>query len=207
MFSLDTLQITSEVLNLIAESMSSRATWRALGTLAPERLRALRHVATIESIGSSTRIEGSKLSDREVERLLSNLEIGSFASRDEQEVAGYAEVMETVFQRVGRPARSPRITSSSSIGISFATAGRTPGIGASTRSCQTVSRPSMSREGRSGLSSRPLHRSIRPKLMTELVAWFSQARKAQAASSLAADRRLSPLSSLKFILSRTAMAA
>jgi Fic family protein len=54
-------------------------------------------VATIESIGSSTRIEGSKLSDRDVERLLANLEIKSFATRDEQEVAGYAEVMETIF--------------------------------------------------------------------------------------------------------------
>jgi Fic family protein len=54
-------------------------------------------VATIESIGSSTRIEGSKLSDRDVERLLSNLEIQSFASRDEQEVAGYAELMDLVF--------------------------------------------------------------------------------------------------------------
>lgn len=70
----------------------------ALGTLAPERLKALRHIATIESIGSSTRIEGSKLTDREVERLLANLEIKRFTSRDEQEVAGYAEVMETVFQ-------------------------------------------------------------------------------------------------------------
>ena len=54
-------------------------------------------MATIESIGSSTRIEGSKLTDREVEHLLAKLEITSFASRDEQEVAGYAEVMETVF--------------------------------------------------------------------------------------------------------------
>jgi hypothetical protein len=59
-----------------------------LGTLAPERLSALRKVATIESIGSSTRIERSKLSDKDVERLLSNLEIKTFASRDEQEVAG-----------------------------------------------------------------------------------------------------------------------
>ncbi len=98
MFSLSTLQITPEVLSLIAGIDEFKGAWRALGTLAPERLRALRHVATIESIGSSTRIEGSKLSDREVERLLSNLEIGSFASRDEQEVAGYAEVMETVFR-------------------------------------------------------------------------------------------------------------
>ena len=54
-------------------------------------------MATIESIGSSTRIEGSKLSDREVEQLLSNLEIKSFATRDEQEVAGYAELMDLVF--------------------------------------------------------------------------------------------------------------
>ena len=49
-----------------------------------------------ESIGSSTRIEGSKLSNRDVEHLLGNLEIKSFATRDEQEVAGYAEVMDTI---------------------------------------------------------------------------------------------------------------
>jgi Fic family protein len=98
MLNTDTLQITPELLALIAEIDEFKGAWRALGTLAPERLRALRHVATIESIGSSTRIEGSKLSDREVERLLDNLEIKKFSTRDEQEVAGYAQVMETVFQ-------------------------------------------------------------------------------------------------------------
>jgi len=92
------IQITPELLALIAEIDEFKGAWRSLGTLAPERLKALRHVATIESIGSSTRIEGSKLTDREVERLLSNLEIRKFSSRDEQEVAGYAEVMETVFR-------------------------------------------------------------------------------------------------------------
>ena len=94
---IDSLLITQEILSLIAEIDEFKGAWRALGTLAPERLSALRRVATIESIGSSTRIEGSKLSDTEVERLLSNLEIGTFDSRDEQEVAGYAQVMETVF--------------------------------------------------------------------------------------------------------------
>lgn len=93
----DSIQITPELLALIAEIDEFKGAWRALGTLAPERLRALRHIATIESIGSSTRIEGSKLTDREVEQLLGKLEIKKFASRDEQEVAGYAEVMETVF--------------------------------------------------------------------------------------------------------------
>jgi Fic family protein len=97
MIKTDTIQITPELLALVAEIDEFKGAWRALGTLAPDRLRALRHVATIESIGSSTRIEGSKLTDREIERLLANLEIQSFRSRDEQEVAGYAEVMETIF--------------------------------------------------------------------------------------------------------------
>ena len=93
----DTIQITPEILKLIARIDEFKGAWRALGTLHPDRLSALRRVATIESIGSSTRIEGSKLSDREVERLLSNLQIKSFDTRDEQEVAGYAELMDLVF--------------------------------------------------------------------------------------------------------------
>jgi len=91
-----TIQITPEILGLIAEIDEFKGAWRALGTLAPERLSALRRVATIESVGSSTRIEGSKLSDRDVDRLLARLEINSFATRDEQEVAGYAQAMDLV---------------------------------------------------------------------------------------------------------------
>jgi len=98
MFRTDTLQITPEVLGLVARIDEFKGAWRALGTLAPDRLSALRRVATIESIGSSTRIEGSKLSDREVERLLTNLAIKKFDSRDEQEVAGYAELMDLIFR-------------------------------------------------------------------------------------------------------------
>ena len=86
-FRIDRLAITPEILYLIAEIDEFKGAWRALGTLAPERLSALRRVATIESIGSSTRIEGSRLSDKDIERLLSNLEIKSFETRDEQEVA------------------------------------------------------------------------------------------------------------------------
>ena len=96
MLNTGTIVITSQLLALISEIDEFKGAWRALGTLAPERLRALRHIATIESIGSSTRIEGSRLSDREVERLLADLEIRKFSTRDEQEVAGYADVMETI---------------------------------------------------------------------------------------------------------------
>ena len=97
MLKTDSIQITPEILSLIARIDEFKGAWRALGTLAPDRLSALRRVATIESIGSSTRIEGSKLTDREVEQLLANLEIKRFDTRDEQEVAGYAEVMDVVF--------------------------------------------------------------------------------------------------------------
>lgn len=98
MLNINTINVTQEILQLIAEIDEFKGTWRSLGTLAPERLSALRHVATIESIGSSNRIEGNTLSNRDIEVLLSNLEINTFTTRDEQEVAGYASVMELVFQ-------------------------------------------------------------------------------------------------------------
>jgi Fic family protein len=97
-FDLAGLQITPEILSSIAEIDEFKGAWRAIGRIAPERLSGLRRVATIESVGSSTRIEGAKLGNREVERLLSNPAFRSLATRDEQEVAGYAEVMDTIFE-------------------------------------------------------------------------------------------------------------
>lgn len=96
---LQSLHITAEILSLVAEIDEFKGAWQALGKLAPEQLSSLQKVATIESIGSSTRIEGSKLTDTEVAGLLANLDIKTFANRDEQEVAGYAEVMNLVFQQ------------------------------------------------------------------------------------------------------------
>jgi len=98
MLTLDSLSPTPQIVNLIASIEAFRGSWRALKNMAPEHLTQLRHVATIESIGSSTRIEGSRLSNLEVDKLLNNLAITSFSTRDEQEVAGYAEVMDLVFE-------------------------------------------------------------------------------------------------------------
>jgi Fic family protein len=67
------IRITQEMLLLIAEIDEFKGKWRALNTLAPDRLAALRKIATIESVGSSTRIEGAQLSDSEVQKLLANL--------------------------------------------------------------------------------------------------------------------------------------
>jgi Fic family protein len=91
------ITINSQTLNLIAELDEFKGRWEMLRRLAPDKLQSLRRVATIESVGSSTRIEGAKLSDHEIDLFLRNLDIRSFRSRDEEEVAGYAETMDTVF--------------------------------------------------------------------------------------------------------------
>jgi len=77
--------------------MSSKAAGTSLRPLLPKGWPAFAWIATIESAGSSTRIEGAKLTDAEVEKLLSGMETTSFASRDEQEVAGYADAMDMIF--------------------------------------------------------------------------------------------------------------
>lgn len=90
--------ISREVLALVAELDEFKGRWSATPAFAPDALRSLRRVATIESVGSSTRIEGVKLTDAEIDALLSGAEPRSFRSRDEQEVAGYADAMALVFE-------------------------------------------------------------------------------------------------------------
>ena len=86
-----------DLLRLVGDIDEFKGAWKALGNLAPDRLATLKRVATVESVGASTRIEGAKLTDVEVDLILSNLDLGSFRTRDEQEVAGYAEATKMVF--------------------------------------------------------------------------------------------------------------
>lgn len=72
--------------------------WFRLRDQAPELLDALRQVATVESVGASTRIEGAQLSDEEVSAVLQGLSHDSFRARDEQEVRGYRDLSELVFE-------------------------------------------------------------------------------------------------------------
>ena len=92
------LRMTPDLVRTIGELDEFKGRWEALGSLAPERLTALRKIATIESVGSSTRIEGARLTDDEVADLLAGLDPVSFRSRDEQEVAGYADAMNLVYE-------------------------------------------------------------------------------------------------------------
>jgi hypothetical protein len=85
--------MTPEILKLIADIDEFKGSWTANETLAPEWLTSLRRSATIESVGSSTRIEGAKLSDTRVEKLLSGLQTKKLCQRDKQQVVvGYADL-------------------------------------------------------------------------------------------------------------------
>lgn len=94
----ESIKISNQMLTIISELDEFKGSWKLLRQLSPERLWTLKKVATIESVGSSNRIEGNKLSDKQVEELLSKIKKQSFATRDEQEVAGYAKLMDTIFE-------------------------------------------------------------------------------------------------------------
>jgi len=85
--------MTPRIIRLIAEIDEFKGYWKGMATLSADFLSNLRTIATIESVGSSTRIEGAKLTDSEVSALIKGIGARSFRSRDEQEVVGYAEAL------------------------------------------------------------------------------------------------------------------
>ena len=85
------------VMQLIAAIDEYRGKWNVVEKRENRYLKELRRIATIESIGSSTRIEGATMTDEEIQKLLKDVKITKFKTRDEQEVIGYYEVLELIF--------------------------------------------------------------------------------------------------------------
>ena len=85
------------VMQLIAAIDEYRGKWNVVEKHENRYLKELRKIATIESIGSSTRIEGATMTDEEIKQLLKDVKITKFETRDEQEVIGYYEVLGLVF--------------------------------------------------------------------------------------------------------------
>lgn len=85
------------ILSKIAKIDEFKGWWRGTSTLNPQALGRLKRSIVVTSTGASTRIEGSTLSDKDVEKLLKGLKTSKLKDRDSQEVAGYAEVLQTVF--------------------------------------------------------------------------------------------------------------
>ena len=96
------LDFTSVAYQQISQQLSVidsfKGNWKAIESQQSKYLNDLRKIATIESIGSSTRIEGATLNNEEVGKLLKSVKITKMQSRDEQEVVGYYEALETILE-------------------------------------------------------------------------------------------------------------
>ena len=92
------IRITPEILFKIAKVDEFKGLWKGSVNLSPQILKRLRSTVIITSTGASTRIEGAKMSDEEIARLLRGLKSSPPKNRDEQEVAGYADLLGRIFE-------------------------------------------------------------------------------------------------------------
>lgn len=89
--------ISAEIITKIAKIDEFKGRWITGAKLSPQVLGRLKRSVLITSTGASTRIEGSNLSDEDVEKVMRGLSIQKFADRDKQEVKGYYELLQNIF--------------------------------------------------------------------------------------------------------------
>jgi Fic family protein len=87
---------TQKIIQKIGQIDQFKGEWKQLDKEENKYLKELRKIATIQSIGSSTRIEGSTLTDAEIATLIKNLKVSKLETRDEQEVIGYYDTLEVI---------------------------------------------------------------------------------------------------------------
>src|SRR3989338_5873437 len=90
-------EVTRKIYGLVSQIDELKGQWKMGMNLSPQTLGKLKRSVIVTSSGSSTRIEGARLSDEDVEKLLKGLKIKKLITRDEQEVAGYAELLANIF--------------------------------------------------------------------------------------------------------------
>ena len=91
------IKLSQEILGKIAKIDEFKGLWHGSLRLSPQILGRLKSSVIITSTGASTRIEGSRMSDEDVARLLRGLKSNPPKNRDEQEVAGYADLLGRIF--------------------------------------------------------------------------------------------------------------
>lgn len=91
-------QTNQLVLKSISFVDSFKGKWNIVESKENIFLKELKKIATIESIGSSTRIEGAQLTNEQIKQLIENVKITELKSRDEQEVIGYYDVLEIIYE-------------------------------------------------------------------------------------------------------------
>lgn len=90
------IELSWNLLNKLSQIDRFDASWSTLEKVEKHNLNSLKSIATIQSVGSSTRIEGSKMNDDQVKVLIDKIEISNFEDRDSQEVAGYYNVLNII---------------------------------------------------------------------------------------------------------------
>jgi len=90
------LKLNWKLLSLISNIDRFDATWSTIEKKEGQTLKQLKSIATVKSVGASTRIEGSKMSNQEVEVLLDNIDITKIEDRDSQEVVGYFNTLDLI---------------------------------------------------------------------------------------------------------------
>ncbi len=91
-----TIDIDWKLINVISQIDRFDASWSSIERKEGQSLKQLKSVATVRSVGASTRIEGSAMSDEEVDQLLKDIEIAKLEDRDAQEVVGYFETLDII---------------------------------------------------------------------------------------------------------------
>src|SRR3989344_5059956 len=89
--------IPAEIISKIAKIDELKGSWVTGAQLSPQILGRLKRSVLVTSTGASTRIEGVQLSDEDIEKMMRGLSVQKFKDRDTQEVQGYYELLENVF--------------------------------------------------------------------------------------------------------------
>lgn len=92
------MDLSSDISNLLGEIDYLKSKWVSGADIGYQTLTKLKKSVLVTSTGASTRIEGSALSDEDVERLIRGLSMQKFKDRDKQEVQGYYEILNNVFE-------------------------------------------------------------------------------------------------------------
>ena len=85
-----------KLIGIISQIDRFDASWTSIERKEGQSLKQLKSIATVRSVGASTRIEGSKMSDEEVNILLKEIDISKLEDRDSQEVVGYFEAFDII---------------------------------------------------------------------------------------------------------------
>lgn len=89
--------LPSTIWSLVSQIDALKGQWIHGVKLHPQVLGRLKRSTLASSTGASTRIEGSRMSDEDVEKMMGGLSIQKFSERDQQEVRGYFELLNTIF--------------------------------------------------------------------------------------------------------------